>query len=98
MRMGQPALCYQADGSATPLASFTIVGDPVGLALYGGRFYTVANTDDGYLVQVFVPGDGSLPADYASGAGAVEAIALDGGRLQLTFSDGTATGIDLLEV
>ena len=94
---GTPALCYRIqDAEGDPLPSFTITGEPVGFALYAGRFYVVSNQDGGYTVQVFVPGDGSMPADYAQGEGSVTHLALEGAALVLTLSDHSTERLDLL--
>lgn len=94
---GAPALCYRIpDAEGDPLPRFSISGDPVGFALYAGRFYVVSNRNGAYTIQVFVPGDGSMPADYAQGEGSVTHLALENATLVLTLSDHSTETLDLL--
>lgn len=84
-----------ANSELAPVALFALPGDPVGFALYKSTFYIVCNTDTGYTVQSYVPGDGSIPADYHTGEETITEIALDGSDLVLTEEGGKTYTLDL---
>lgn len=93
---GSYAFAYQLTGAeADPLPRFTIPGTPVGFACYNNVFYVVSNTEDGYLIQSFIPGDGSLPVDFLSGTETVTSIALEGSVLTLDEEGGRTYTVDL---
>lgn len=78
-----------------PMALFEVTGEPVGFAIHRGTFYVVSNADGSCYVQSFVPSDGSIPADYYSGAGTISTIDIKNAQLILTDDAGEQRVIDL---
>ena len=78
-----------------PMALFEVTGEPVGFAIHRGTFYVVSNADGSCYVQSFVPSDGSIPADYYSGAGTISTIDIKNAQLILTDDAGEQHAIDL---
>lgn len=85
------------DSTAEPLALFTVSGTPVGFAWYDGFFYVVSNTDDGYVIQSFMPGDGSMPVDFLSGSETVTSLVLEGSELTLEETGGRTYVVNLAD-
>ena len=74
---------------------FDISGTPVGLAVYNGTIYAVANLDGSYTVGAYVDADGSVPVQIAEESGTASDVALDGFQLKITCTDGKAFELDL---
>ena len=83
--------------SSEAVSLFDIVGTPVGLAVYDGTVYAVANLDGIYTVRAYVDADGSMPTTIAEESGNVSNVALDGSALKLTNLDGRVFEINLAD-
>lgn len=86
-----------AGTSSEAVSLFDIVGTPVGLAVYDGTVYAVANLDGIYTVRAYVDADGSMPTTIAEESGNVSNVALDGSNLRLTDLDGKVFEINLAD-
>lgn len=84
-----------ADDTGDPRTLFAVTGDPVGFAIHLGTFYVVSNADGSFYVQTYVPGDGSLPADYQQGDGTITEMIIKDGKLVLTDDTGEEHAFDL---
>ena len=87
---------YQIQGSsAAPVTLFTLAGDPVGFVCLDSQFYVVSNTENGFCVQSFLPGDGSMPVNFRTGEVTVADLDLDGTELLLTDTSGKVYTVEL---
>lgn len=93
---GDYALARQNIGSsADPLTVFLVTGEPVGMATYNGVIYVVSNLDDGFYLQSFIPGDGSVPSEPTQEEGTVTGIELQDSELRLTEEGGRIYTLEL---